>query len=321
MRKAPDIEKLLDSFSNGNTTAAARLITVLENGGQESEKILDRIFSKTKNAYRVGFTGPPGAGKSSLLFRLSGIFRKLGRNIGIIAVDPTSPFSGGALLGDRIRMQALSEDPGIFVRSLASRGSLGGISNCTDEVTDLLDAFGKDLVLIETVGVGQSELEIAEKAHTVVVILVPESGDGIQAMKAGLMEIGDIFVMNKADHPDAELAALEIEDTLKLKKTREGSWKPKVLLTSARENTGIESLVEAIREHEAYLEKNDLFREKRRQILFSRIRRALMDSTENRFWNSEKVQKILAERMDEVYSGKLSPYKVVHELEMILTIE
>ena len=165
MDRRYDIEGLLERFDKGMVAAAARLITVLEDGGADAEKVLDSIFSRTKDAYRVGFTGPPGAGKSSLIYRLAGKFREMDRKLGIIAIDPTSPFSGGALLGDRIRMQTLSEDPGIFVRSLASRGSLGGISNCTDEVTDLLDAFGKDMIMIETVGVGQSELEIAEKAR------------------------------------------------------------------------------------------------------------------------------------------------------------
>ncbi|MDD4858135.1 MAG: methylmalonyl Co-A mutase-associated GTPase MeaB, partial [Candidatus Krumholzibacteria bacterium] len=217
MRDEMDVAKLLDGFASGSVAAASRLITIVEDGGSTAETVMDTVFPLARGAYRIGFTGPPGAGKSSLVYRLSRLFRSQGRRLGIIAVDPTSPFSGGALLGDRIRMQKLADDPDVFVRSLASRGSLGGISNCTDEVADILDAFGKDLILIETVGVGQSELEIAEKTHTVVVILVPESGDGVQAMKAGLMEIGDIFVMNKADHPDAIRAARNLEDTLRIK--------------------------------------------------------------------------------------------------------
>lgn len=315
-----DIEGLLKRFGEGKVAAAARLITVLEDGGDDAEKVLDGIFSSTHDAYRLGFTGPPGAGKSSLIYRLAKNFRSGGRKIAIIAIDPTSPFSGGALLGDRIRMQSLSEDPEIFVRSLASRGSLGGISNCTDEVTDLMDAFGKDLVMIETVGVGQSELEIAEKAHTVVVILVPESGDAIQAMKAGLMEIGDIFVMNKSDHSDAEMAALEIEDTLKLKDIEPDGWAPRVVLTSAKENTGIEELASVIEEHRRYLADNDLFRKKRKQILFSRVRNAMMDRMERRLRESENVRRIMAERMPEVYSGQLTPYELVRQLEKLVTV-
>ncbi len=321
MRPAYDIDVLLERFHAGHVAALARLITILENGGEDAEKVLDGIFSSTGDAYRVGFTGPPGAGKSSLLYQITKRFRDKGRKIGIIAIDPTSPFSGGALLGDRIRMQSLSEDPEVFVRSLASRGSLGGISNCTDEVTDLLDAFGKDLVLIETVGVGQSELEISEKAHTVVVVLVPESGDGIQAMKAGLMEIGDIFVMNKSDHKDAEMAASEIANSLRLKDTPEEGWVPKVILTSAREETGIDQLVESIEEHRSYLEKNGLIAAKRRVILFSRVRNALMDSIEKRLKKSDIVREIMKNRMDDVYNGLITPYALVHELEKTVNIK
>jgi LAO/AO transport system kinase len=315
------IEELIAEFEGGSVAAAARLITILENGGEEAERVFDAIFPGTTGAYKIGITGPPGAGKSSLLYHLTTVLRSAGRKIGIIAVDPTSPFSGGALLGDRIRMQKLSEHPDVFVRSLASRGSLGGISNCTDEVADLLDAFGKDLILIETVGVGQSELEIAEKSHTVVVILVPESGDGIQAMKAGLMEIGDVFVVNKSDHPDAELAAQEIEMSLKLKDTPEGAWKPPVVLTSALERTGIEELVRHIEEHRNYLEENDLIEKRRRSILYSRVRNALLDGMERRLRDSARVRAVLDENINDVYEGRMSPYRLVRELEKLVSIE
>ena len=313
-----DIAALIDRFLAGEVAAAARLITVIENGGDRAEEVMDGIFPRTRGAYRIGFTGPPGAGKSSLVYRLSRVFRSQGRELGIIAVDPTSPFSGGALLGDRIRMQKLSDDPCVFVRSLASRGSLGGISSCTDEVADLLDAFGKDLVLIETVGVGQSELEIAEKAHTVVVILVPESGDGVQAMKAGLMEIGDVFVMNKADHPDAVRAAQEIEDTIRIKDVPQGGWRPPVVLASALDGTGIDEIVARIAEHRGHLEEKGLLQAKRRRVLYSRVRDAFMDRMENRIWNNEKVRGIIEGRIGEVYSGRLSPYRLVRELESLV---
>jgi LAO/AO transport system kinase len=316
-----NITELLEKFKQGNVAAAARLISVLETGGEDAESVMDIIFPKTTGAYRIGFTGPPGAGKSSLVYHLSKLYRTRGRTIGIIAVDPTSPFSGGALLGDRIRMQRLSEDPEVFVRSLASRGSLGGISNCTDEVADLLVAFGKELIMIETVGVGQSELEVAEKTHTVVVILVPESGDGIQAMKAGLMEIGDIFVMNKADHPDAELAAREIEDTLKLKDIAEDEWRPPVVMTSALEETGIDELAEKIDEHYRYLDAKDRFEEMRKRTLRSRVRNAFIDKIERKLWESSAVRSLLEKRMNEVYSGRLSPYRLVRELESYVDVK
>jgi LAO/AO transport system kinase len=306
---------LLDEFARGSVTAAARLMSIVESGGERAEAVMDAIFPKTRGAYRVGFTGPPGAGKSSLLYRLSRLLRGEGREIGIIAVDPTSPFSGGALLGDRIRMQKLSDDPSVFVRSLASRGSLGGISACTDEVADILDAFGKELVLIETVGVGQSELEIAEKAHTIVVILVPESGDGVQAMKAGLMEIGDIFVMNKADHPDAIRAAEEIEDMLRIKEVPAGGWRPCVVLTSALDGTGIDEVAARIADHRRFLEGCGMLEGKRRRVLFSRVRDAFMDRMERRIWSDSGVRGYIDGRMEEVYAGKLSPYRLVRDLE------
>ncbi len=321
MRERPDIDRLLELFAEGKVAAAARLITILEDGGEDAERVLDSIFHRTGDAYRIGFTGPPGAGKSSLLNRVTAKFREKDQRIGIIAIDPTSPFTGGAFLGDRIRMQAHSEDSEVFVRSLASRGSLGGISNCTDEVVDLMDAFGKDIVLIETVGVGQSELEISEKAHTVVVVLVPESGDGIQAMKAGLMEIGDIFVMNKADHDDAESAAREIQDTLRLKDIPEGEWEPKVVLTSAREETGIDDLIDVIEEHRRHLEAGGHFADMRKKILRSRVRNALMDRMERRLRASDKVRDLLEQRMESVYKGEISPYRVVMELEELVRIQ
>jgi LAO/AO transport system kinase len=321
MAERPGIERLLELFAERKVAAAARLITVLEDGGDEAERVLDSIFHKTGDAYRVGFTGPPGAGKSSLINRVTEKLREKDHRIGIIAIDPTSPFTGGALLGDRIRMQAHSEDPEVFVRSLASRGSLGGISNCTDEVVDLLDAFGKDIVLIETVGVGQSELEISEKAHTVVVVLVPESGDGIQAMKAGLMEIGDIFVMNKADHDDAESAAREIQDTLRLKDIPDGEWEPRVVLTSAREETGIDDLIDVMQEHRRYLEDGGHFARMRKNILSSRVRNALMDRMERRLRASERVRELLEKRMESVYKGEISPYRLVRELEELVSIQ
>lgn len=315
-----EIAVLLERFSRGEVAAAARLISVLEDGGEAAEKVMDGIFPRTKGNYRIGFTGPPGAGKSTLVFHLCRLFRGKGKSIGIIAVDPTSPFSGGALLGDRIRMQRLSEDPGVFVRSLGSRGGLGGISNCTDEAADIMDAFGKDLVMIETVGVGQSELEIAEKTHTVVVILVPESGDSVQAMKAGLMEIGDVFVMNKSDHPGSELAAREIEDTLRLKEVPEDSWTPPVVLTSALEGTGVDELESRIEEHHRYLLENDMLKEKRRSILRSRVRDAFMDRIERRFWGDSAVGLMLEEKIGDVFSGRISPYELIRELEELIII-
>ncbi len=321
MARTRTIDSVFTAFREGKSAAAGRLLSIIEDGGKEAEKVVEYIFPAIRGVCRVGFTGPPGAGKSTIVSRLTSYFREDNKSVGIILVDPTSPFSGGALLGDRIRMQEFSNDPGVFVRSLASRGSLGGISNCTDEAVDILDAYGKDIVFIETVGVGQSELEIAEKTHTVVVILVPESGDAIQAMKAGLMEIGDIFVMNKSDHQDAEMAAREIQSALRLKESSGNEWSPRVILTCGLKNEGVDELKKAIDEHRDFLTVNNLMENKNRQILFSRVRNALLDRLEGKIRKSPRVRELMDEKMKEVYAGHISPYSVVYELEKMINIE
>ena len=321
MRKAADLDKVVSDFRSGNTSATGKLISIMENGGDNAEKVLEKILPDITGVYRIGFTGPPGAGKSTLISKLASHFREDGEKLGIIVVDPSSPFSGGALLGDRVRMQNLSSDPGIFVRSLASRGTLGGISNCTDEAVDIFDAAGKDVVLIETVGVGQSELAIAEKTHTVVVILVPESGDAIQAMKAGLMEIGDIFVMNKSDHQDAGMAARELEATLRMKDIREGGWEPVVVMTSGLKGEGIDKLKEAIDIHRKYLIESGLMKKKRKQMLYSRVKNALIDRLDRRIRESSRIMELVEDRMEDVYHSRISPYSLVHEIDRLIKIE
>src|SRR5262245_26737287 len=211
------LDTLLERFRSGQRTALARAISTVENERPGFEDFLHAALSGGPKARRVGITGPPGAGKSTLLAALASAYRRAGEEVGVVAVDPTSPFSGGALLGDRIRMNDLATDPGIFIRSMATRGSLGGLATTTREVIDLMDAFGLARVLVETVGVGQTELEITGAADTVVVVLVPESGDAIQTMKAGLMEIADIFVVNKADRPGADRLMTEIRMAVHLR--------------------------------------------------------------------------------------------------------
>ncbi|HEX7344962.1 MAG TPA: methylmalonyl Co-A mutase-associated GTPase MeaB, partial [bacterium] len=201
----------IERFEQGDLRALSRIISWIENSRGDIPAELKPIFSRTGRAFRIGITGPPGAGKSTLVDGLAMFCRAEGRSVGIIAVDPTSPFSGGALLGDRVRMNRAGLDSGIYIRSMATRGSLGGLAEAALDAADILDAFGKDVVILETVGVGQSELDIARAADSTVVVLVPESGDGVQAMKAGLMEIGDIFVLNKADRPGADRAAEELK--------------------------------------------------------------------------------------------------------------
>jgi len=213
----PELEEVLGRFEAGKRIGLARAISVVEDQRPGFQALLHRALKSGPVAHRMGFTGPPGAGKSSLVSALAGHFRSEDRTVGVVAVDPTSPYSGGALLGDRIRMNDLATDPGIFIRSMATRGSLGGLATTTKEVIDLMDAYGLERLFVETVGVGQTELEITGAADTVVVVLVPESGDGIQAMKAGLMEIADIFVVNKSDRPGADRLVKELRAAMHLR--------------------------------------------------------------------------------------------------------
>src|SRR5919202_48765 len=210
-------ESLLADFEAGKPAALARAVSIVENHREGFEEVLGTLHARLGRARRVGITGPPGAGKSTLATRLAAYYRAAGLTVGIVAVDPTSPFTGGALLGDRIRMESVALDPGIFIRSMATRGSLGGLAAATRDVADVLDAYGFDRVMIETVGVGQSELDIARTADTSAVVLVPESGDSIQTMKAGLMEIADLFIINKADRPGADRLRHEVEVMLGLR--------------------------------------------------------------------------------------------------------
>jgi len=244
-----DISGLLDRYEGGDRRALARLITLVENRTPEVPAIMQRLYPRTGRAMLIGLTGPPGAGKSTLGDKLIAQFRKAGRTVGVVAVDPSSPFSGGAVLGDRVRMQEHFLDPGVFIRSLSTRGRHGGLARATREVAHVLDAFGLDVVIVETVGVGQTELDIMGLAHTTVVVLVPEAGDTIQVMKAGLLEIADVFVVNKADRDGARRLKNELEVMLHLRPA--STWNVPVLLTEATANRGIEELVGQIAAHGA----------------------------------------------------------------------
>ena len=255
---------LVGRFFAGEVAAAARLITLAENGDPRWASLRGRIASKLGLAFRTGFTGPPGAGKSTLVDACAKALREKERKVGVVAVDPSSPFSGGALLGDRIRMQRVQLDRGVFIRSMATRGALGGIARATVDACDVLDAFGFDEILIETVGVGQAETEILSAADTVVVVLCPGGGDGIQAMKAGLMEIADVFLINKADLPGAERLRGEVQDALGLLRRKPG-WRPPVLPASASAGQGVAELMDAVEKHREYLRREGLLEAGRRR--------------------------------------------------------
>ncbi len=256
------IEKL---FNNDRRTVA-RSISIVERNNSSSNELLKKIYGKVGNAYRIGITGPPGAGKSTITNQLTKYFRAQNKKVGIIAVDPTSPFTGGALLGDRVRMTEIGQDPEVFIRSMATRGSLGGLSKKAIDAADVLDAAGYDFVLLETVGVGQSELDIAEAADTTIVVLVPESGDAVQAMKAGLMEIADFFVLNKSDRPGSEQAVTALRTILMMRSHDEKSWMPKIIKTIASENKGIEQIAAEITRHKDFLENSGLYFKEKESI-------------------------------------------------------
>jgi len=309
VKNSIDIHKLLV----GDRRSVARAISFVENENTGAEQFLSEIYKHTGKAYRIGITGPPGAGKSTLTNKLARYYRSQNLNVGIIAVDPTSPFTGGALLGDRVRMSEVEMDQGVFIRSMASRGSLGGLSKKTREAADILDAAGFHIILFETVGVGQSELDIAGAADTTVVVLVPESGDGIQAMKAGLMEIADFFVMNKSDRPGADQAVMSIKMILGFRPHDEHSWMSDVVKSVASEGKGIDTIAELIERHKSFLLSNSLLVKKRNLRIKAQIEEIIQNKFHLDFWTAQR-QSLLDSKLADVMQRLKSPYQVAEEL-------
>jgi LAO/AO transport system kinase len=336
-------EPLVTELLNGHRTALARAISVVENQRPGFEGVLARIHPHVGRSHRIGVTGPPGAGKSTLSAALVSAFRAAGQTVGIVAVDPTSAFTGGALLGDRIRMNDVALDRGVYIRSMATRGSLGGMAGTTEEVADVMDAFGFDRIIIETVGVGQSELDVAAATDSTIVVLVPESGDSIQAMKAGLMEIADLFVINKADRPGAERVAREIEmvlhlrsgatmrnvpahhgvDLKRVRRRKTGAaaavtpaedeppleWSIPVLQTVAANGQGVPAVAEALDRHRAWLQSSGELARRRAARLADRVREVVARSVNQRVWIEKDGEAILRQAMPEIAAGTLTPYE------------
>ena len=307
------VQELANRVRTGEARALARAISIVEDHARESTTLLKTLFPASGNAALLGFTGSPGAGKSTLVDQIAREYRKQGKTIGIIAVDPTSPFSGGAILGDRIRMQSHYADPGIYIRSMATRGSLGGLASTTADVATVLDASGRDLVMIETVGVGQDEVDIVTLADVTVVVLVPGMGDDVQTIKAGIMEIADVFVINKADREGAERVEREIRAMQSLS-IRRDNWTPPIVKTIASEGSGIAEVVEAIERYREYLKQGSVGQSRRianwRKRISEMLRDVLFERVVTDYLGNGEAERFAAE----VAEHKRDPYSLVEEI-------
>src|SRR2546421_1442238 len=304
---------LIERISSGDPTAVARAISRAEDGASDASELMKQVFARAGNATVIGITGAPGAGKSTIVDKLAAFYRTKGERVGIIAVDPSSPFSGGAILGDRIRMQTLSLDKGVFIRSMATRGNLGGLARGTVDAVAILDAAGYQKILVETVGVGQDEVEIVKTADVCVVVLVPGMGDDVQAMKAGIMEIGDVLVLNKADREGALRAEKELQALLTLV-VHEDAWQPAIVKTVATDSKGIEDLAVAIERCREFQQARPESSERRRAIARWRILELLREQLVIRTLHGNGAIEKLDRLATEVAAKKRDPYSAVEEL-------
>lgn len=331
-------EPLITELLDGKVAALARAVSIVENGRPGFESLLAQLHPRLGHARRIGLTGPPGAGKSTMTERLVTAYRAQGERVAVVAVDPTSPFTGGALLGDRIRMESVALDPGVYIRSMATRGSLGGLATATREVCDVLDAAGFDRILVETVGVGQSELDVSRMADSTVLVLVPESGDGIQTLKSGVIEAADIFVVNKGDRPGAEKLRRELEMSLDLRTGKmsrgpahhgalrsgpaaitevasaDAPWRPPVLVTTASKSEGIDGVTAALEQHWQWLDQSGALERRRRSRLAARTREVVERAMRRWLWDESNAEEMITSRLDELSAGRTSPYELAAEI-------
>jgi len=307
-------DQLAERLVAGDRLALARLISAVEAGRPDARLTLRCLFSRTGRAHVVGITGPPGSGKSTLTTQLALAYRERGSTVGIVAVDPTSPYSGGAILGDRVRMMELHSDPGVFMRSMATRGVMGGLARSTLDVVLLLDAFGKEVIMVETVGVGQDEVEIARAADSTVVVGVPNLGDDIQAIKAGILEIADVLVVNKADLSGADRLVADLRTMLQLgSATPAGSWTPPIVQTVATEGSGVAELVNRLLEHRAYLDASGTWRTRRAESARRQVRAIVEDRVQRRF-ETVTTGDVWQSRFASIAAREQDPYSVAEEV-------
>jgi len=308
------IDEIVKGVLAGDRRSIARAITIAEDNTSEAQKLIAAIYPHTGKAHIIGLTGPGGSGKSTLIEKMVREYRRKGKTVGVVAVDPSSPFTGGAFLGDRIRMQELSTDEGVFIRSMATRNYAGGIAKATKDAVKILDAAGKDIILVETVGAGQSEVEIIKVAQSIVVIHAPGLGDDIQAIKAGLMEIADIFVVNKADRENADKAAMDIQAMLQLN-NKKTAWKPPILKTTALTGEGVSQLIEKLEEHRNFLEKEE---ERRKSLsraeaeLVEAIKEKIVNVVINELKKEEKFEDLLHKILDKKIDPASAAEKLLH---------